>query len=139
MPGEYQCPNCKSGNIHQQGTNFVCYACGNVEPLYDYPMSWDWNRGLRQLHGLPDPGPNEPCKTIGIDELEARVTYLEGLEEIDPIAAKTHWEEIKQLKAQILYLQKSILNISNKIRGNEIKTTLSKDNYSRKGKDIKLD
>jgi hypothetical protein len=105
---EYQCPNCKSGYILQQGLDLVCQDCGRHEPLYDYPMSWDWYRGLRQSAGLSDPGPARIVNSQ-IDNIEARVTFLEDIEEYPN-------HELQQLKALVLHLQNNVSVLNKDIR-----------------------
>lgn len=105
MPAvQYRCPNCKSGRMAKRGLYIVCLACKKYEPLYDYPMSWMFWRELNIKAGLPDPGPDEPVN-LRIEDLEARITYLEELEPAHPETMKSTREELQKLKAYVLYLQ----------------------------------
>ena len=72
----YQCPKCRSDKVKAGYPLIGCLACGYSEPRFDFPISYNWHRGLCLEYGKPDPGPCEPLEH-SIEELHERILVLE--------------------------------------------------------------
>lgn len=78
--------------------------------LYDYPMSWDFWRAACVYNGERDPGPDElPHDKPDIIDLEDRIGNLEAISSQRGSIPRAYYDELRQLKTQVRYLQSKVI------------------------------
>jgi len=105
-----RCPRCKSRKVKLCYPHLECLNCGLVEPLIDYPISWDWHRYYCQEYGLPDPGPNEPEPSPELEELKQEIDNIkQELYSLSPQQAKQL--KLKHISAEVKDIRQGLRRI----------------------------
>lgn len=77
---------------------------------YDFPMSETFRAWTYQYCGMPDPGYVPPQPDIA--GLEDRINDLEAILAMPGEVPRHYHDQIQQLKAQVLFLQKKIYEMA---------------------------
>lgn len=109
----YTCPKCGSNRITIGYPDIRCFSCGYLQPLIDFPISWDWHRKYCREYGLPDPGRCEPPKHT-VEELHNRLPNIEerlarlSEEKQHRLGLKLIWDEVKEVRIGLRHTQRLI-------------------------------
>jgi len=88
------CPRCKSTRCIRGYPDMYCRTCGYTEPLFDFPISWEWHRHLCRENNRYDPGPNEISSNSNIEE---------RLQNVEEILLNLSQPELRRLKLDRIY------------------------------------
>lgn len=112
---DLECPKCKSNRVRVRYPDIECLSCLWSEPLHDYPISWDWHRGLCYEFGLPDPGPSKISgDTLQMAEVQNRLAALEEAvlkpspAELRQYKLKRIYDEIQNIKMGLRHTQRIV-------------------------------